>query len=186
VPQWVALTAEAGERQVSMLTCQSSDEIGTAFRQAMRQLAGGVCAITVGEGADRGGLVATSVTSLSVDPPTLLVCVNRGGASWPLIRRFGSFGVNLLAHRHLPLARRFSGQDGARGVERYDSGEWGSAATGAPILADALVAVDCAVEELIERHSHGIVIGRVRAVTPVREEEALVYLRGAYAPLAVN
>lgn len=155
------------------------------FRLAMRQLAGGVCAITVGIGADRSGLVATSVTSLSVDPPSLLVCVNRAASAWPLIQRHRHFGVNLLAERHLPLARRFSGQDGAQGAARYENARWETAATGAPLLADAIVAFDCAVEELIERHSHGIVIGRVRGITPVREAEALIYLRGRYAGLAV-
>jgi flavin reductase (DIM6/NTAB) family NADH-FMN oxidoreductase RutF len=164
----------------------SSQAVGAAFRQAMRQLAGGVCAITVGDGDDRGGLVATSVTSLSMDPPTLLVCVNRGGASLPLIQRFGSFGVNVLAHRHLGLAHRFSGQGGVSGAARYDGSDWTVATTGAPLLSDALVAVDCVVDELIERHSHAIIIGRVQAVTPVRGEDALVYMRGAYAPLAVD
>ncbi|WP_458098240.1 flavin reductase family protein [Roseomonas sp. WA12] len=152
----------------------------------MRQLAGGVCAITVGDGEERGGLVATSVTSLSMDPPTLLVCINRKGASLPLIRRFGSFGVNVLTHRHLPLAQRFSGQGSVSGAARYEGSEWTVAVTGTPLLSDALVAVDCVVDELIERHSHAIVIGRVQAVTPVRAEDALVYMRGAYAALAVD
>ncbi|MBR0667009.1 flavin reductase family protein [Roseomonas hellenica] len=155
------------------------------FRLAMRQLAGGVCAITVGVDEDRGGLVATSVTSLSVDPPALLVCVNRSASAWPLIRRHRHFGVSLLARRHLLFARRFSGQDGAQGAARYENAAWETAETGAPLLADAIVAFDCQVEELIERHSHGIVIGRVRSITPVREAEVLVYLRGKYAGVDV-
>ncbi|MDO9712669.1 flavin reductase family protein [Paracraurococcus lichenis] len=166
-----------------MAAAALEDDLGPAFRQAMRQLAGGVCAISIGQGEERGGLVATSVTSLSVEPPTLLVCINRQGASWPLIRRYRSFAVNLLADRHLGLAQRFAGQGGVHGADRYLGAEWRTGVTGAPILADAMVAVDCEVEELIERHTHGIVIGRVRAVSTVREEQALVYLRGAYAAL---
>lgn len=154
-----------------------------AFRQGMRQLAGGVCAITVGQGAERGGLVATSVTALSADPPSLLVCVNRAASAWPLLQRHDRFGVNLLARHHLPLARRFSGMDGARGAERYADPGWETQGEGPPLLADALVAFDCAVEERIERHSHAILIGRVLRGTPVREEAALVYLRGQYLGL---
>jgi flavin reductase (DIM6/NTAB) family NADH-FMN oxidoreductase RutF len=157
------------------------EEVARNFRLAMRELAGGVCAVSVGEGEDRGGLIATSVTSLSVDPPTLLVCVNRSASAWPLFQRHGRFGVNVLASRHLLMAQHFSGGTGARGAERYAVGDWGKDVTGAPILVDALVAIDCEVEEVLERHSHGIVIGRVRSVTPTRHGDALVYMRGGYA-----
>lgn len=160
---------------------RDGEAVAHGFRLAMRELAGGVCAVSVGAGEDRGGLVATSVTSLSVDPPTLLVCVNRSASAWPLFARHGRFAINVLGFRHLGVARHFSGQTGARGAERYAVGDWRTGATGAPILADALVAIDCEVEEVLERHSHGIVIGRVRAVSEVQPDDALVYMRGAYA-----
>lgn len=163
-----------------------SGSLEDAFRLAMRQLAGGVCAISVGEGADRSGLIATSVTSLSASPPTLLVCINRTGSCIPLIQRFKSFGVSVLSHRHKFLAEHFSGRHGAKGPERFANGDWRTGATGAPILDDALVALDCSVEEMIERHSHIIVIGRVEGITQVREEEALAYMRGAYSVLSLT
>lgn len=149
----------------------------------MRHLAGGVCVVSVGDGSKRSGLVATSVVSLAMDPPTLLVCVNRTSSTWPLIEQFRTFAVNLLTHRHLLLAQRFAGMGGVKGADRYVGFEWSRVATGAPILNDALVAIDCEVEELIERHTHGIVIGRVKAVTQAREDDVLVYLRGKYSSL---
>jgi flavin reductase (DIM6/NTAB) family NADH-FMN oxidoreductase RutF len=170
----------------SVKTASVGLDLSMEFRRAMRQLVGGVCAISVGNGEGRGGLVATSVTSLSVEPPTILVCVSRAASAWPAIREFGCFAVNVLAHQHQEFARTFSGQTGARGAARYEGGDWLTAETGAPVLADALVAVDCEVEEILERHSHGIVIGRVRAVTPIRERAALVYVRGTYAPLLLD
>jgi flavin reductase (DIM6/NTAB) family NADH-FMN oxidoreductase RutF len=150
----------------------------------MRELAGGVCAVSAGEGNERGGLVATSVTSLSVEPPTLLVCVNRSASAWPLFGRYKKFSVNLLGLRHLELARHFSGATGATGPERYAVGPWTQAPAEAPILSDALVAVQCEVEEILERYSHAIIIGRVLHVTPAQMGEALVYVRGGYANLS--
>lgn len=153
------------------------------FLHAMRQLAGGVCAITVGTGAERRGFVATSVTSLSAEPPSLLVAVNRSSSAWPAIGRFRHFGASVLAQRHLPLAQQLSGRTGAQGEHRFTGAAWHTGETGAPLLSDAVAAIDCDVEDIIERHSHGIIIGRVRAVTPIREEAPLIYLRGGYASL---
>ena len=67
------------------------------FRSAMRHLAGGVSVITVGLAKDITGMTVTSVSSLSVDPPTLIVSINRESSSWPLLKRHGTFGVNILA-----------------------------------------------------------------------------------------
>ncbi|HEV7834506.1 MAG TPA: flavin reductase family protein, partial [Caballeronia sp.] len=59
------------------------------FRSAMRHLAGGVSVITVGRGKDITGMTVTSVSSLSVDPPALIVSINRDSSSWPLLKRHG-------------------------------------------------------------------------------------------------
>ena len=67
------------------------------FRNAMRQLTGGVSVITAGKGRVFSGMTATSVSSLSVDPPSLIVSLNRESSSWPLVKRHGFFGVNILA-----------------------------------------------------------------------------------------
>jgi flavin reductase (DIM6/NTAB) family NADH-FMN oxidoreductase RutF len=153
------------------------------FRTAMRDLAGGVGIITVGAGEDRTGLAATSVASLSVDPPSLIVCVNRSSSSWSMLRRYGSFGVNLLQSDQAAIAERFSGRGGLKGAARYAGAAWTSLVTGAPILEEALAAFDCEVEDMIERHSHDIVIGRVMAVRLAEEADPLLYWRGAYLGL---
>jgi flavin reductase (DIM6/NTAB) family NADH-FMN oxidoreductase RutF len=165
-------------------TFSEQTDLSKSFRIAMRELAGGVCAVSIGEGNDRGGLVATSVTSLSVNPPTLLVCVNRSASAWPLFQRYGSFGVNVLGSNHLDLAQHFSGMTGAIGTRRYEVGDWTQATTGVPVLNDALVVIQCEVEEVLERYSHGIVIGRVKSISTVQVGESLVYIRGGYSTLA--
>lgn len=150
------------------------------FRGAMRHLTGGVSVITAGRGRDITGMTVTSVTSLSVDPPTLIVSINRDASSFPLIRRHGAFGVNILAADQLDVAERFAGKGGLKGADRFAGAQWVMAVSGVPLLVGALSAVDCEVEEIVERHSHGIVIGRVRDIKNSLRTAALAYWHGQY------
>ena len=154
-----------------------------AYRSAMRHFAGNVSVITVGAGGRRSGLVATSTVSLSVDPPLMLVCVNRASSSWPLFGAFRHFGVNSLAPRHQAIAERFSGQGGIKGADRFSLGDWRNGPTGAPLLVGAAVTLDCEIEDMIEKATHSILIGRVRSVEIGEEHGALVYWQGGYRPL---
>jgi flavin reductase (DIM6/NTAB) family NADH-FMN oxidoreductase RutF len=156
---------------------------GAAFRDAMRHLPAGVCVISVGEGAERTGLTATSVSSLSIDPPTMLVSVNRASSSYEALTRHRAFGVNVLAAEHQAVANAFSGREGAQGAERYTVGRWLALSSGVSVLSDAVAVFDCEVEERIERHSHAIVIGRVRGLLIPGGPSALVYWRGGYDQL---
>src|SRR3979490_1559425 len=130
------------------------DASSGAFRSAMRELVGGVSVITVGRGKEITGMTVTSVSSLSVDPPTLIVSINRESSSWPLLKRHGVFGVNILTSDQLDIAERFTGKGGLNGAERFAGAEWITRASGVPLLAGALAALDCEVEEIVERHSH--------------------------------
>jgi flavin reductase (DIM6/NTAB) family NADH-FMN oxidoreductase RutF len=150
------------------------------FRGAMRHLTGGVSVITAGRGKDITGMTVTSVTSLSVEPPTLLVSISRDASSFPLIRRHGAFGVNILNADQLDVAERFSGKGGLKGADRFAGSRWVTAVSGVPLLAGALSAFDCEVEEIVERHSHGIVIGRVRDIKSSARTAALAYWHGRY------
>lgn len=150
------------------------------FRGAMRHLTGGVSVITAGRGKDITGMTVTSVSSFSVDPPTLIVSINRDASSFPLIRRHGAFGVNILAADQLDIAERFAGKGGLKGADRFAGARWMTAVSGVPLLVGALSAVDCEVEEIIERHSHGIIIGRVRDVKNSTRNAALAYWHGQY------
>jgi flavin reductase (DIM6/NTAB) family NADH-FMN oxidoreductase RutF len=153
------------------------------FRTAMRELASAVSVVSCGQDEQRTGFTATSVSSLSLDPPTLIVCVNRSSSSWPTLRGARGFGVNVLTASHRGLAHRFAGRGGAEGSARYEDGHWITLRSGAPLLADALASFDCSIEEIIERHSHAIVIGRVEAVRRGGGSGALVYWRGDYDQL---
>jgi len=150
------------------------------FKDSMRHLAGAVSVITVGQGADRTGFTATSVSSLSIEPPSILVSLNRSSSSWPVLQRYGRFAVNVLAHDQQHIADRFAGRGGIKGAERYANSNWTELVTGTPVLSDALTVLDCELDEAINRHSHSILIGRVRAVTVRGEAQPLLYWHGAY------
>ena len=156
------------------------------FRDAMRHLAGGVSVITVGRGKDITGMTVTSVSSLSVDPPSLIVSINRASSSWPLLERHGFFGVNILTADQLDIAERFTGKGGLKGAERFAGTEWIPGASGVPLLAGALAAIDCEVEDIVERHSHAIVIGRVLDMRLSSRTAALAYWQGQYVAIDQN
>jgi flavin reductase (DIM6/NTAB) family NADH-FMN oxidoreductase RutF len=166
-------------RNLTIESVVSEDE----FRGAMRHLTGGVSVITTGRGKDISGMTVTSVASLSVEPPALIVSINRAASSWPLLKRYGSFGVNILTADQIEIAERFTGKDGLKGAERFAGAEWTTRASGVPLLVGALAAIDCEVEDIIERHSHAIVIGRVLDVELSARTAALAYWQGRYVAI---
>ncbi len=177
---------------------------GAVFRQAMRQLAGGVCVITVGcEEAEQGdtcapqrtGLTATSVVSLSVDPAELLVSINQSSSTWPMLLEARRFGVNVLTAGQAAVAQRFSGVGGLSGAQRFAGARWHRTDDGVWLLAGALAGFACTLERTWLHRSHALVVGRVSTITgSVRAPEAttaqrdparpLLYWQGDYARLS--
>jgi flavin reductase (DIM6/NTAB) family NADH-FMN oxidoreductase RutF len=126
------------------------------LRDAMRHLVSGVCIITAGLGDDRTGMTVTSATSLSVEPPTMVVCVNGGSSVWQRILRYRHFCVSILAGHQQEIAERFAGRGGLAGVARFAGANWLELATGAPALAGALAS------RLRVRNSRGMAYPRPR------------------------
>ena len=163
------------------LSAQPSPE---AFKSAMRGLAGACSLITVGRGETATGLVVTSGVSLTADPPMVLACINRSASSWPLLQTFGVFGWSALGAGHQAVAERFSGVGGLRGAARYQGADWTTMPGGARLLADAPLAFACTVEEMLDRGTHSILIGRVRDILVTPGQGGLIYWNGSYRPLA--
>ena len=152
------------------------------FREGMRQLAAGVTIVTTSIGAQRNGLTATAVCSLSAAPPMLLACVNReAGAHDPTLQS-RVFCVNVLGERHLDLAAQFASS--SRLGERFTSGNWGTLATGAPVLMDALASFDCLLGQTLRAETHTVLTGRVQAVRTDSAQAPLLYSRGAFGTFA--
>lgn len=149
------------------------------FKQGMRRLASGVSIVATAFGGERYGLVATAVSSVSADPPTLLVCVSRSATTGAFIARSGRFSVNVLGADDRGLADRFSTP--GLGVRRFDFGGWTTLHTGAPVLLSALASFDCLVTEEAHVASHTVFFGRVARVR-LRDGaiNPLLFWNGAY------
>src|SRR5690606_4186305 len=109
----------------------------TYLRQ-MRLVPGAVAIVATASGDERTGLAATAWTSVSADPPMLLVCVNRSASAYPLVMRARAFSVNMLADAHSETVAIFSAQRELEGRERFLDGEWIDGTEGQPILRDAV------------------------------------------------
>lgn len=154
-----------------------------AFKAGMGRLAAGVSVITAAHEGRCFGYLATAVTSLSTDPPSLLICTNASTSAHDPISLSGTFCVNLLATGHREIASRFS--NSSLRDSRFADGDWITSVTGAPVLENALAAFDCEVVQRVPFHSHTIFIGEVRDVilnaAPI---VPLVYLDRAYREIA--
>lgn len=159
-------------------------ELVETFKRAMGLLAGAVTVITAGHGEGARGLTATAVCSVSIAPPTLLVCVNRNGDAHRAIAESGAFCVNILAEQNRHVADRFAGRHGVAGPDKFLGADWLALATGAPALGDALVSVDCTIAESVDAYSHTVFFGTVRAVRLGAAQPPLIHFDRAYRSLA--
>jgi flavin reductase (DIM6/NTAB) family NADH-FMN oxidoreductase RutF len=159
------------------------DVSATEFRGAMGHFPTGVTVVTsiAADGAPVG-TTANAVTSLSLDPPLILVCFDLGSLTLRAVRWHGAFVVNVLAaaQRHLSANFARHGLAAAWDGVRHRHGP-----TGSPWLEGALAVLECTVEHALPGGDHEIVIGRVRQVeTSATPDAPLVFFRGDYASLA--
>lgn len=157
-----------------------------SFRAAMRDLAGAVSIVTTSGGERRTGCIVSSLQSYSVAPPILLVSLGRESSTAKLLAETGRFGVSLLSHAMREVADGFSGPNSPSGDERFRHGQWKRLAPEGQWVAEgALAAFDCAVDEMIPRHSHVIVLGKVLTMTShAPDDRPLLYWRRAYHDIA--
>lgn len=131
------------------------------FRAINARFPTGVAVVTaVGEEGEPRGLASNAFSSVSADPPLLLVCVDKGSRTLPAIQRTGGFVVNFLASDAEPIARKFASKD----TDKFAGLEWRPSATanGAPVLTRGVVAhAECVTERAIEAGDHWIFVGRV-------------------------
>jgi flavin reductase (DIM6/NTAB) family NADH-FMN oxidoreductase RutF len=154
--------------------------LADGFRQAMRQLVATVTIITSGDTETRAGMVATAVMSVSADPPSLAIGVNRDTSVWQAIQSSRRFGVNLLSTQHAGLVYPFSGQ--LQGEDRFTLGTWQRHATHTPFLVDAVVTLLCRVEGELTYGTHTLFVGAVEEVRMnEKAAEPLLWRDGGFA-----
>jgi flavin reductase (DIM6/NTAB) family NADH-FMN oxidoreductase RutF len=150
-----------------------------ALREAMGHFATGVTVVTsVGADGEPVGTTANAVTSLSLEPPLVLVCFDLKSATLEAIRCYGAFAVNVLGHRQRQVSANFA----RRGLAAvWDEVGHHRGPTGSPRLADVIAVIECTVEHSLPGGDHEIVIGRVRHVETSSEGASpLIFWRGRY------
>jgi len=155
------------------------------FRRAMGRFATGVTLITTRLRGELHGMTANAVTSLSLDPMLVLVCVDKTADTHDILSKAGVFAVNILNKDQADISNRFAKKefDGAHGLDDLPHG---FAATGAPIIEGALAYLDC--RTITEHHGgeHTIFIGEVAAAGELSDSAPLVFYRGKYGEFKGN
>ena len=152
------------------------------FRAAMRRFATGVAIVTTVHEGQIHGFTANAFASVSADPPTVLICVNRSARAHPLIAASQRFCVNLLALEQRDLAVRFAGGDP---VQRFEGVAYHPGVTGSPILEGTLAHVDCTLGEELTAATHTIFLGTV-VEAGFRDGAPLGYFDRAYRDFTVT
>jgi flavin reductase (DIM6/NTAB) family NADH-FMN oxidoreductase RutF len=150
------------------------------LRDAMGCFATGITIVTAldTEGTPVG-LTANSFTSVSLDPPLLLVCIANSAGTAPALREAAHFGVNVLQIGQQPTSNRFA----SRGEDRFANQPWAPGQTGVPLLGSSLVSFECQRESLHEAGDHFILVGRVVRAQFEPHRDPLLYFRGKYRRL---
>ncbi|WP_298281532.1 flavin reductase family protein [Acidocella sp.] len=152
-----------------------------AHRFGMRHFAAGVTILATGDNQERAGLTATAVVSVTADPPRLVAFVNKNVAAAELILRLGNLSVNVLADDQEDIARAFAGMmKDVHGPARFGFGDWGTAASGAPVLVNALTTFDTRVIKLYDESTHYAALCEVLATRERVEAKPLLYFNGGF------
>ena len=154
------------------------DELASRTRLALRRLAKSVGVITTRWEGQRLAMAATAFEGLSLDPPSMLVCVNRTASLAAPLAAGARFAINLLGSHHADVSARCAAP--WRGEERFGIGSWSTDEDAVPRLRDAQAVFGCSPDLVTDYGSHQIVIGRIEQVTTHGEPDPLLYVDGAY------
>ncbi len=150
------------------------------FRDVLGHFATGVTVVTGMSDGVPLGLAANAFSSVSLDPPLVLVCIAASSETWPQIRKTGAFAVNVLGEHQEEVSRRF----GRKHPDRFGSIAWQAGETGSPVFPDALAWIDCVIDAEHSAGDHIVVIGRVVALA--RQPgggRPLLFFQGTYGRL---
>jgi flavin reductase (DIM6/NTAB) family NADH-FMN oxidoreductase RutF len=153
------------------------------FRRASGLWATGVSIVTTVDGAGKPyGLTMNAVTSLSLNPPMFIVCVDNNSDTLAPMRASKVFCINVLASTQQDLSNRFA----KKGDEKFNGVAHAAGATGAPLLEGALLAIECSVSDIVAGGDHQIMLGQVQRIVTNDSPgiEPLLYFGGRYAALA--
>ncbi|MBS9475963.1 flavin reductase [Ancylobacter radicis] len=151
------------------------------YRDAMARLGAAVNIVTTDGPGGRHGFTASAVCSVTDQPPTLLVCLNKGSSASAAVHANGVVCINTLASGHETLSNLFGG--GKPVEERFAGGEWRVSQTGAPMLVGALTAFDCRIVRTVEVGTHDVLFCEVVGLASGDGAEGLIYFSRRYHAL---
>lgn len=181
---------------IAQRATDTAQQLGSDFREAMRRLAASVTIITTRDAdGTPHGMVASSVISVSMDPPSMLIAVNRNASLYPILQRSKRFCINLLSDEQSDLLKPFS--TSALRDQRFQSDHWRDTWTVGsgrlPWLSGATASVECEVDLITDYGTHSMFIGRVQQVHCAPNSTSdqtmvlpLVWLAGRQAALALS
>jgi flavin reductase (DIM6/NTAB) family NADH-FMN oxidoreductase RutF len=149
------------------------------FRRVAGSFASGVTVVTTGQDGNYHGMTASSFSSLSLDPPLILVCFDLTAATLAAVDATGAFVINILGSQQEPLSRQFA----SRGAHSLDEVNFEIGEIGIPILSDTLAHFECRVARRHIEGDHVILVGEVIAGDVDHGDDPLLYFRGSYRRL---
>lgn len=150
------------------------------FKKALRHWVSGVTVVTSKEGDRVHGMTVSAFSSVSLDPPLVLVCANQSSTTHSVIEAGGVFTVNILSSDQDEVSNVFASPKHEHC--RFDHVEWEEGETGAPVIKGAVVNLECSVVSAHREGSHTIYIGQVESVHH-RDAKPLLYYQGGYRTL---
>ena len=154
-----------------------------SYRDAMSHFAGAVHVVTTEGPAGRRGVTVSAAASVSDDPPTILVCLNRHNPNNSVFFDNGVFALNTLAVRHEAMASAFAGLTDLPQEDRFAMGQWTTLSTGSPVLADAMATFDCEITEARDLATHRVLFGKVTGLALADSLNPLIYFNRAWRSL---
>lgn len=162
---------------------KKNDVEAKTYRDAMAQFAGAVHVVTTDGPAGKRGATVIAACSVSDNPPTILVCLNRENPkNLPFVQN-GNFALNTLSSQQKPLAEAFSGHTGLSEPDRFALGDWETISSGAPALRGALAVFDCELVETKDLATHRVLFGRVTGLRIGDSLKPLIYHNRGYRVL---
>jgi flavin reductase (DIM6/NTAB) family NADH-FMN oxidoreductase RutF len=149
------------------------------FRSALSRFPSGVTVVTAINDGKPWGMTVSAFSSVSLEPPLILVCIHKKAGGHACLSIGSHFAVNILSEEQEMVSRRFASRD----EERFDGTGFRSGLTGAPLLDGVIAVLECRVDQCYEGGDHTIVLGEVLA-TSVAEGKPLAYFRGGYTQLS--
>jgi flavin reductase (DIM6/NTAB) family NADH-FMN oxidoreductase RutF len=152
------------------------------FWRAIGNRAIGSTVVTARSDQGPAGFLGLSATHVCAAPPLMLVSIDQRTSALQTILAARHFALNFLPREAVEIADMFGGKGPHKGAERFAAGRWGTLRTGAPILLDAVGAIDCRLVETIERHGVVMAIGQVVGARDSTGAAPLIHFRGGYLP----